>query len=158
MDPLTIFGAVTGGISAASEIIKALEWVISIVSKVREAPEMATATLSDVSMMRRNMLQFQQLLESVTASQERLSYIRLEDTKNTFMDCVSSLDELENIIKPLVDPSLDPLALSVRLQWAMKDKRIEELSERVHNTQNSLGLMLIILQKYAITVHTLLYL
>ncbi|KAF7545771.1 hypothetical protein G7Z17_g8927 [Cylindrodendrum hubeiense] len=146
MDPLSIFGAVTGGISVTSEIFKALEKAISIASKVKEAPELAVSTLRDVGMMRHNMLRFQQLLDSEALARERGLYIPLDDAQNTFTDCVTSLDELESLLKPLSDPGLQSLAMSERLEWAMKDKRINELSKRVRDAQSSLGLMLTILQ------------
>lgn len=149
MEPLTIFGAVTGGISAASEILKTLEWAIDTAGRVRAAPEQAHSTLRDVRMIRKNLEGFERLKDHLSSSvpQNRLAYIPLEDCKNTFIDCVSTLDELENVIRPLKDPSLDVLSLSNRLQWAMKDARIADLSKRVHNAQSSLGFMLTIMQQ-----------
>ncbi|KPM35059.1 hypothetical protein AK830_g11508 [Neonectria ditissima] len=146
MDPLSIFGAVTGGISVTSEIFKALDAAITIASRVKEAPDLAVSTLRDVGMMRQNMLRFQQLLDSEALARERGLYIPLGDARNTFTDCVASLDELESLLKPLSDPGLQPLAMSERLEWAMKDKRINQLSKRVRDAQSSLGLMLTILQ------------
>ncbi|KAH7151704.1 hypothetical protein B0J13DRAFT_619330 [Dactylonectria estremocensis] len=150
MDPLSIFGAVTGGISVTSEIFKALDKAISTASKVKEAPELAISTLRDVGMMRQNMLRFQQLLNSQALAHERGLYIPLGDAQDTFTDCVTSLDELESLLKPLTDPGLQSLAMSERLEWAMKDKRINELSKRVRDAQSSLGLMLTILQHESI--------
>ncbi|RYP28042.1 hypothetical protein DL767_007373 [Monosporascus sp. MG133] len=144
MEALTIFGAVTGGISAASEILKALDKAISTASKIRGAPEQAISTLRDVRMMRLNMIRFQQLLDTRTHAYDRESYIPLDDALNTFTDCVTSLDELESLLKPLTFTTRD-MDLADRLEWAMKDKRIELLSRRVHDAQSSLGLMLTIL-------------
>lgn len=147
MDPLSIFGGVTGGISVTSETFKALDKAISTASKVKEAPELAVSTLRDVVMMRHNMLRFQQLLNSEALARDRGLYIPLGDAQNTFSDCVTSLDELESLLKPLSDPGLQILAMSERLEWAMKDKRINELSKRARDAQSSLGLMLTILQQ-----------
>lgn len=146
MDPITLLGAVTGGISAASEIATALNFVISKAQKVKAAPEFASATLRDVQMMRKNLLGFQNLQDGNSITLDRLSCIPLEDAKNTFLDCITSLDQLEDVVKPLANPSLDPLSMIERLQWAMKDEKIGRLSQRVQNAQNSLGLMLTILQ------------
>ncbi|KAK7426592.1 hypothetical protein QQZ08_006922 [Neonectria magnoliae] len=146
MDPLSIFGAVTGGVSVTSEIFKTLDAAITMASKVKEAPELAVSTLRDVGMMRQNMLRFQQLLDSEALARDRGLYIPLGDARNTFTDCVASLDELESLLKPLSDPGLQSLAMSERLEWAMKDKRINQLSKRVRDAQSSLGLMLTILQ------------
>jgi hypothetical protein len=148
MEALTVFGAVTGGISVASEILKALDKAIATASKVKDAPEQATTTLRDVRMMRQNMLRFQHLLDTQHTSRDRGAYIPLDDVQNTFTDCVTSLDELETLLKPLSDPSLQPMALAERFEWAMQDKKIELLSKRVHDAQASLGLMLTILQQY----------
>ncbi len=147
MDPITIFGALTGGISATNEIVRALEKAISIASRIKSAPEAALSTLRDVNMMRRNMLMFQQLLDSGGGLRDRGLYIPLDGAQNTFMDCVASLDELESHLRPLTDPSLQSLGMSARLEWVMKDTRTKELSKRVQNAQQSLGLMLTILQK-----------
>lgn len=147
MDPLSIFGAVTGGISVTSEIFKALDKAISTAFKVKEAPELAVSTLRDVGMMRHNMLRFKQLLNSEALARDRGLYIPLGDAQDAFSDCVTSLDELESLLKPLSDPGLQSLAMSERLEWAMKDKRINELSKRVRDAQSSLGLMLTILQQ-----------
>lgn len=146
MDPLTIFGAVTGGISAASETVKVLDKAITLASKVKEAPELAACTLRHVKMMRYNMIRFQQLLDSGQHARDRGLYIPLDDAQDTFTDCVTSLDELESLLKPLSDPGLGSLAMSERLEWAMKDNRINQLSKRVQDAQSSLGLMLTILQ------------
>lgn len=74
----------------------------------------------------------------------------MDDCQDTFTDCVKSLDELEDLLRPLSDPTLQPLAMSERLEWAMKDKDIERVSKRVQDAQASLGLMLTILQKYGL--------
>jgi hypothetical protein len=148
MEALTIFGAVTGGISVASEILKALDKAVSTASKVRDAPRQAITTLRDVRMIRRNMIRFQRLLDTQSLNRDRGVYIPLDDAQNTFTDCVTSLDKLESLLKPLTDPNLQPMALIERLEWAMQDKQIELLSKRVHDAQASLGLMLTILQQY----------
>lgn len=145
MDPITIFGAITGGVSAASEVADALGSVISKAQKIKAAPHFASATLRDVQMMRRNLLGFQNLQDGDPATQDRLTCIPLEDAKNTFLDCITSLDQLEDVVRPLADPSLDPLSMMERLRWTMKDEKIGQLSRRVHNGQGSLGLMLTIL-------------
>lgn len=150
MDPLTIFGAVTGGISAASETLKVLDKAISVASRVKHAPELATSTLRYVRMMRSNMIRFRQLLDSGKLARERGLHIPMDDCQDTFTDCVKSLDELEDLLRPLSDPTLQPLAMSERLEWAMKDKDIERVSKRVQDAQASLGLMLTILQKYGL--------
>ncbi|KAK0701312.1 hypothetical protein B0H67DRAFT_98263 [Lasiosphaeris hirsuta] len=147
MDTLTIFGAVTGGISATSSVLKLLQWAVATADKFQAAPEQALATLRDVQMIHRNLVGFGRLQEKwQLVPQDRLSCIPLEDTKNTLVDCISSLDELEDVLKPLDDPSLDALSLSSRLAWVMKDSRITDLSKRLHNAQSSLGLMLTIMQ------------
>jgi hypothetical protein len=148
MEALTIFGAVTGSISAASEVLKALDKAISTASKFKDAPEQAVSTLRDVKMMRANMVRFQSLLDKQAHAHDRGVHIPLDDARDTFTDCVTSLDELENLLRPLSDPMLQPLDLVERLEWAMKDKRIEILSKRLHDAQASLGLMLTILSQY----------
>jgi hypothetical protein len=147
MQALTVFGAVAGSISAASDVLTALDHAVSTAAKVKDAPQQAVATLRDVRMMRTNMVRFQQLLDSQSHLRDRGVYIPLDDTQNTFTDCITSLDELESLLKPLSDPDLKPLDLVARLEWVMKDKRIEALSKRVHDAQSSLGLMLTILSK-----------
>lgn len=147
MQALTILGAVVGGISAASDILTILDKAISTAKKIKDAPEQATATLRHVRMMRLNMIRFQKLLDSQHDLRETGIYIPLEDTQNTFTDCITCLDELESLIEPLSDPSLQPLELTDKLEWVMKDKRIELLSRRVQDAQSSLGLMLTILSK-----------
>ncbi|KAI9163939.1 Transcription factor lepE [Paramyrothecium foliicola] len=145
MEALTIFGAVTGSISVASEILKALDKAVSTASRFKDAPEQAISTMRDLKMMRANMLRFKVLLDNQTRSRDRGIHIPLEDARDTFTDCVASLDELENLTAPLGNPALQPLELVERLEWTMKDKRIEILSKRLHDAQSSLGLMLTIL-------------
>ncbi|CAG9989569.1 unnamed protein product [Clonostachys byssicola] len=145
MQALTVLGAVAGSISAASDVLTVLDHAVSTAAKVKDAPQQAVATLRDVRMMRSNMVRFQQLLDSQNHLRDRGVYIPLDDTQNTFTDCITSLDELESLLKPLSDPNLKPLDLVARLEWVMKDKRIEALSKRVHDAQSSLGLMLTIL-------------
>ncbi|KAJ4132750.1 hypothetical protein NW754_015564 [Fusarium falciforme] len=146
MDPLSIFGAVAGGISVTSEIVKALDKAISTASRVKEAPDLAVSTLRDVSMMRLTMVRFQQLLDSQRLDDQRSIYFSLDDTQNVFLGCVTSLDQLENLLRPLSDPRLQSLDISDRLEWAMKDKRINQLAQRVRDAQASLNLMLTIMQ------------
>ncbi|KAJ3466847.1 hypothetical protein MRS44_004411 [Fusarium solani] len=146
MDPLSIFGAVAGGISVTSEIVKALDKAISTASKVKEAPDLAVSTLRDVSMMRLTMIRFQQLLDSQRVDAQRSIYFSLDDAQNVFLGCVTSLDQLENLLRPLSDPRLQSLDISDRLEWAMKDKRINQLAQRVRDAQASLNLMLTIMQ------------
>ncbi|VUC35616.1 unnamed protein product [Clonostachys rosea] len=145
MQALTVLGAVAGSISAASDVLTALDHAVSTAAKIKDAPQQAVSTLRDVRMMRSNMVRFQQLLDSQSHLRDRGVYIPLDDTQNTFTDCITSLDELESLLKPLSDPDLKPLDLVDRLEWVMKDKRIEALSKRVHDAQSSLGLMLTIL-------------
>ncbi|KAJ3534729.1 hypothetical protein NM208_g7421 [Fusarium decemcellulare] len=147
MDPLSIFGAVAGGISVTSEIVKALDKAISIASSVKEAPELAKSTLRDVATMRSTMLRFQTLLNSKALENRPGIYFPLDDAQNAFLGCVTSLDELESLIRPLSDPKLKSLDMSERLEWAMKDKRINQLSQRVRDAQLSLVLMSTILQQ-----------
>ncbi|KAF4462080.1 hypothetical protein FALBO_11112 [Fusarium albosuccineum] len=147
MDPLSIFGAVAGGISVTSEIVKALDKAISIASNVKEAPELAKSTLRDVSTMRSTMLRFQTLLNSRALENRPGIYFPLDDAQNAFLGCITSLDELESLIRPLSDPKLKSLDMSERLEWAMKDKRINQLSQRVRDAQLSLVLMSAILQQ-----------
>jgi hypothetical protein len=147
MDPLSIFGAVAGGISVTSEIVKALDKAISTASKVKEAPDLAVSTLRDVSMMRLTMIRFQQLLDSQRVDAQRSIYFSLDDAQNVFLGCVTSLDQLENLLRPLSDPRLQSLDISDRLEWAMKDKRINQLAQRVRDAQASLNLMLTIMQQ-----------
>ncbi|KAL6361268.1 hypothetical protein LRP88_04734 [Fusarium phalaenopsidis] len=146
MDPLSIFGAVAGGISVTSEIVKALDKAISTASRVKEAPDLAVSTLRDVSMMRLTMIRFQQLLDSQRPDAQRGIYFSLDDAQNVFLGCVTSLDQLENLLGPLSDPRLQSLDISDRLDWAMKDKRINQLAQRVRDAQASLNLMLAIMQ------------
>ncbi|KAI8681863.1 hypothetical protein NCS55_00439600 [Fusarium keratoplasticum] len=146
MDPLSIFGAVAGGISVTSEIVKALDKAISTASRVKEAPDLAVSTLRDVSMMRLTMIRFQQLLDSQRLDDQRSIYFSLDDAQNVFLGCVTSLDQLENLLRPLSDPRLQSLDISDRLEWAMKDKRINQLAQRVRDAQASLNLMLTIMQ------------
>ncbi|WAO87068.1 Hypothetical protein NCS54_00436300 [Fusarium falciforme] len=146
MDPLSIFGAVAGGISVTSEIVKALDKAISTASRVKEAPDLAVSTLRDVSMMRLTMVRFQQLLDSQRLDDQRSIYFSLDDAQNVFLGCVTSLDQLENLLRPLSDPRLQSLDISDRLEWAMKDKRINQLAQRVRDAQASLNLMLTIMQ------------
>ncbi|KAJ4182508.1 hypothetical protein NW755_010275 [Fusarium falciforme] len=146
MDPLSIFGAVAGGISVTSEIVKALDKAISTASRVKEAPGLAVSTLRDVSMMRLTMVRFQQLLDSQRLDDQRSIYFSLDDAQNVFLGCVTSLDQLENLLRPLSDPRLQSLDISDRLEWAMKDKRINQLAQRVRDAQTSLNLMLTIMQ------------
>lgn len=147
MDPLSIFGAVAGGISVTSEIVKALDKAISTASKVKEAPGLAESTLHDVNMMRLTMMRFQQLLDSHRLDARRSIYFSLDDAQNVFLGCVTSLDQLENLLRPLSDPRLQSLDISDRLEWAMKDKRINQLAQRVRDAQASLSLMLTIMQQ-----------
>lgn len=148
MDPLTIFGAVTGGISAAGAILKVLRTVVATTEKYQAAPELALATLRDVQMVHRNLIGLGRLQHKWRLlPQDRLSCIPLEDAKNTLVDCVSSLDELEDVLRPLDDPSLDAFSIMSRLAWLMNDSRIADLSKRLHNAQSSLGLMLVIMQQ-----------
>jgi len=146
MDPLTIFGAVAGAIGAATDISEALGGAISKVSQIRQAPETAVNTLRDVQMMRRNLVRFKQLETKASIPHDRLSYIPLRDAKNTFVDCVAVLDELETLVGGLADPSLDSMSLSSRMQWVAKEQQAARLTTRLGNAQNSLALMLTIMQ------------
>ncbi|KAL2689336.1 hypothetical protein Neosp_003389 [[Neocosmospora] mangrovei] len=146
MDPLSIFGAVAGGISVTSEIVKALDKAISMASRVKEAPDLAVSTLRDVSMMRLTMIRFQQLFDSQRLDTQRSIHFSFDDAQNVFLGCVTSLDQLENLLRPLSDPRLQSLDMSDRLEWAMKDKRINQLAQRVRDAQTSLNLMLTIMQ------------
>ena len=148
MDPLTILGAVQGGIGAATEILKTLNETVVAAERAFTIPDRALATIRDVHMIRSSLVAFERLQENISSvPSDRLSYIPLEDAKNTLINCVASLDGLEDVLRPLTDAELDAPSLGDCLRKIMESERTAGLSKRVSNSQCSLALMLTIMHQ-----------
>ncbi|KAM0417220.1 hypothetical protein ACHAPT_012797 [Fusarium lateritium] len=80
MDPLSIIGAVAGGISITTAIARVLDRAISASSRVKDAPDLAVSTLRHVKTMRATMARFQKLLDPDNIDQTRNVYFSLDNT------------------------------------------------------------------------------
>lgn len=142
MDALTIFGAVVGAIDVCSKIYQSVDCVVS---QIKSAPDVARDVLSEIKVMQTSLQAFQHILETKPAipksASSQLSVGALTDVVE---DCVRTLDVLRETVKPLGDPDQGRLALYERFQWAMVEKKVAKLLERLRRVQTCLQSVVII--------------
>ncbi|RSL40355.1 hypothetical protein CEP54_016143, partial [Fusarium duplospermum] len=141
--------SITGGISipGASRsitggITKLLDETVSAASRIKHAPDLAVSTLRYVETMWATMVGLQRLLLKNTNKQRNV-FLPLDDVEDAFLNCVIVLDELETVLHPLCYRKPRDSAKDIRMAWtmsdrlalAMRDKRINQLVQRLCKKQ-----------------------
>lgn len=141
MDPLSISISIVGLCCAAIQVNGLLK---NFIDSSKDAPATARHTLSEVSAIYVCLNRLEAFLSGRQESaKSRRSLVMLEQVIIIFTDCVSIFSELEQILDSIKTDG--PMRMLDRVKWAMKEKTILKLVNRLQTSKASLGLILTIL-------------
>lgn len=141
MDPLSISISIIGLCCAAVQVNGLLK---NFIDSSKDAPATARHTLSEVSAIYVCLNRLEAFLSGRQESaKSRRSLVMLEQVIIIFTDCVSIFSELEQLLDSIKTDG--PMHIIDRVKWAMKEKTILKLVNRLQTSKASLGLILTIL-------------
>ena len=146
MDPLSVTASVIALLGAGGKIIS----LLSKVTTIADAPDLATATLvemTDISTALRHIGDF--VNGAIKVPAERQKYILLDHLLATLTGCLTTYSELEAITDSLKIGS-SGMSVFDRVKWTVKEASIKTIVQRLQIHKNSLNLMLSITQSTSI--------
>ena len=138
MDPLSIFASIAGLVVATPQVSDLLK---RFLEGVKEAPHSAQAVLTEVAGIGICLDQLQgYLVEKQETYKSRRSLIMIEQVIVVLTDCVSIFSELEQTLDMLKTDQ--PMRITDKLKWTMKEATIDRLLQRLQTSKSSLTWML----------------
>lgn len=143
-DPLSIASAIVGILAAAGQVIKVLG---PYVSAAKDTPMTAASVRSEVVNFRIILSAFQGLLDNlnITAG-TRTGLVPIDDLIIVLTDGVLIFSELEASVSSLDATGTERPSLTLRIQWARKEKELSAIVNRLQSFKGSILLLLNILQ------------
>ena len=153
MDPLSITASAIAIVGATTPTIKLLKRLTAN----KNAPLLVIAVEKELSDLRASALTIQDLIKGQTQEVGNHDVIIVSDmAANGLKSAVHAIDELHDLLKPVVNLVLDP-GCSARKKWYIlirKEKRLSQVKGELRNIRNSLDSVLATLGLYVTTVLT----
>lgn len=137
-DPLSVAASIAGLIALAGKLTTT---VYSFQQSVGGAPESAQHVKEEVDRIRMVLSQVEQFLHTTNrqTGQSSAHMIYVQDFLRVVSDCALTFSSLDGLVDELVTGGQGILP---RMKWAMKDKEIVKLAERLGRLGNTLGIMI----------------
>jgi hypothetical protein len=142
MDPLSVAASVAGLLSLAGSLSGKLS---TFVRRVRDAPDELKIILTELNGLKTVLGELQlYILGNTLVHPARRHLILVEQVLTTLTGCVTTCSDLEVELK---DIDLDGNDLSIdRAKWALKERSVGIVMQRLNSYKTSLILMLNIVQ------------
>ncbi|KAL8636173.1 MAG: hypothetical protein Q9226_009283 [Calogaya cf. arnoldii] len=144
-EPLSLAAGVIGVLTAAAQISTLLVQ-FSVSSK--GAPRSARTVLNEVNDIRGILSHLQVFLSSDEfLDRSRTQLLQVDQVVATITGCVSTFSELEQLLDQFTvrGEEADGMGVLDRAKWALKEKTISNLIQRLQNHKGSLSLILNVL-------------
>lgn len=153
-DPLSIAASLAGLISVTIELGKILS---PYVSATKETPQIALRVCSEIQSTQAILAGLQKLTGNLAwVKIQHATLISVDQLVAILTDGVLIFSELEDLIQSLIPRgSADQrLPLLVRLQWVREEGTLNSLLTRLQAFKSSMNLMLVILMRFVLIVHS----
>ncbi|KAK4032307.1 hypothetical protein C8A01DRAFT_20607 [Parachaetomium inaequale] len=138
MDPLSITSAIVGLLTAAGKVYALLE----VFSAIRNAPAAIKDAQNEVQHAEIALRSMQRLLHRLDVSNPRRSLIQVDELRITLADAMLAFSAFETMLQRLASLTRVRVAIS----WVKFSKQMDEHVARIGRHQQSLTLMMSILQ------------
>lgn len=147
MDPLSITASVAGVITLVQKLTSEI-YVLQ--QSVGSAPESARRIKEEVEGTRMVLTQVEHFINSdYQGSAINAHLIHLKDLLQIISDCVLTFNALDSLMDDLIQPGSRFLT---QVRRALKEKEILKTAERLGRLQITLGLMMSISNRYALSI------
>jgi cell division control protein 24 len=147
-DPLSVAASIAGLLSAAGSVAKVLG---PYVAAARDTPKIAAEVSGEVHAATIILSALQKLAGNLSSvPTRRAALVRVDQVVTVLTNGVLIFSELEASVGSLslAEPSVTPLALRFRLQWARKETELTRLLTRLQGFKLSISLILTIIQRH----------
>lgn len=138
MDPLSITSAVVGLLAATGKVYALLEGLAAI----RNAPTTIKDAQKEVRHAEIALRSMQRLLQRLDASNHRRGLVQVDELRITLADAMLAFSAFETMLQRLAGLARVRVAIS----WVKNSKQMDEHVARIARYQQSLTLMMSILQ------------
>lgn len=149
-DPLSIAASIAGLISITVEAAKFLS---PYVSAAKETPQVAAHVFSEIQSTQVILQGLQSLITNfASVKTQHATLIGVKQVVTILTDGVLLFSELQSELNslPPKDEADEKIPIRARLQWTRKEGSLNALIGRLQSFKNSMTLVLMILQRYAI--------